>query len=251
MSNIYHILNGDALKAQFPKTINGEIIVARECLVDGPVQADSLEKFFQLRAEFISELDETYSVEKYFSDSALELEKISAITADSQVYLWFEEDLFCQVNFWFVVHLLSQKAEASRIYLVRPPAHTPYGFGGLSKEELIKSFKNSISLSEVDKIAALWSAYAQNDATALLALARALPVYPFLLEAVEAHLARIPHNNYPGRPKAALLQIMEELGTRDFGPVFKVFHQREAIYGFGDVQVRRLWEELVADGSTD
>jgi len=33
----YHILNGDALKEQFPDRIKGKIIIARECLVDGNV----------------------------------------------------------------------------------------------------------------------------------------------------------------------------------------------------------------------
>ncbi|WP_211277476.1 hypothetical protein [Nonlabens spongiae] len=45
MNTHYHILNGDALKEQFPKTIPGKIIVGRECLVDGPVQGDSLSAF--------------------------------------------------------------------------------------------------------------------------------------------------------------------------------------------------------------
>ena len=38
----FHILNGDALKSQFPERILGEIIVARECLVDGPVEGHRL-----------------------------------------------------------------------------------------------------------------------------------------------------------------------------------------------------------------
>ncbi|MEJ2006462.1 MAG: hypothetical protein P8X57_16220 [Cyclobacteriaceae bacterium] len=54
----YHILNGDSLKAQFPKDIDGEIIVARECLVDGEVQSDDLKELFKIRASFITS---TYS----------------------------------------------------------------------------------------------------------------------------------------------------------------------------------------------
>lgn len=34
----FHILNGDALKSQFPEQILGEKIIARECLVDGSVE---------------------------------------------------------------------------------------------------------------------------------------------------------------------------------------------------------------------
>ena len=51
--NTYHILNGDSLKEQFPNTIAGEQIIMRECLVSGNVKADSLDKFYQVRSEFI------------------------------------------------------------------------------------------------------------------------------------------------------------------------------------------------------
>ena len=51
----YHVLNGDALSAQFPEGIEGERIVARECLVDGPVGGKDLDAFFQTRAAFLNE----------------------------------------------------------------------------------------------------------------------------------------------------------------------------------------------------
>ncbi|GJM35445.1 MAG: hypothetical protein DHS20C18_44460 [Saprospiraceae bacterium] len=41
----YHILNGDSLKEQFPENIQGEIIIARECLVDGSVKGRTLVEF--------------------------------------------------------------------------------------------------------------------------------------------------------------------------------------------------------------
>ena len=46
MNNIYHILNGDSLKNQFPKSISGELIVARECLVDGNIQGEDIMNYF-------------------------------------------------------------------------------------------------------------------------------------------------------------------------------------------------------------
>jgi hypothetical protein len=38
---------------------------------------------------------------------------------------------------------------------------------------------------------------------------------------------------------------MDELGTTDFGLIFKEFNKREAIYGFGDLQVKRLLDGLL------
>ena len=55
MSQTYHILNGDALLDFFPESIlSGEIIVARECLVDGPQDGETPEAFWETRANFIA-----------------------------------------------------------------------------------------------------------------------------------------------------------------------------------------------------
>ena len=52
---IYHVLPGDALVETFEKTnIEGEIIVCRECLIEGDWQAESLEDFWQLRENYLS-----------------------------------------------------------------------------------------------------------------------------------------------------------------------------------------------------
>jgi Holliday junction resolvasome RuvABC DNA-binding subunit len=37
---------------------------------------------------------------------------------------------------------------------------------------------------------------------------------------------------------------MKELETNDFGSIFRAFNERESIYGFGDLQVRRMFDKL-------
>lgn len=97
MKSQYHILNGDALKVQFPEVLKGNIIVARECLI-GDVQGKNLEQFFHTRAQFISNFED-YNYDDYFQDTVSEFEKIRAIPENAVINLWFEDDLFCQVNF--------------------------------------------------------------------------------------------------------------------------------------------------------
>ena len=67
MKALYHILNGDVLKNQFPKQVPGQIIVARECLVDGPVDGDSMEELFETRSSFIQKAYGDYEDEDYLS----------------------------------------------------------------------------------------------------------------------------------------------------------------------------------------
>lgn len=244
MKKVYHILNGDSLKQQFPQNILGEIIVARECLVDGNIKGSDLDELFVSRAKFLSR---SYggSEREYYENTASEFQKILVINRNSDLNLWFEDDLFCQVNFWFVAHLIFKYLKDVSVYLVRPPMHTPYGFGGLNEGALIEAYENRVRISNLGKIASLWKCYQDGDTEPLISTAKKLKdSFPFIFRAVEAHIERIPSENDPGRPVRALIEIMNELESEDFGAVFKEFHRREAIYGFGDIQVKKLFNEI-------
>jgi len=243
MKKEYHILNGDTLKNRFPKDISGEIIVARECFVDGSVIGENLKELFRTRAEFISNNYKGYTAQDYYNNTVPEFKKMQSITAGAEVNLWFEDDLFCQVNFWFVINLLS-KREAS-IFLIRPESLNQFGFGGLNKSALKSIYKRRVHLSRVGLLARLWHYYQKTEFEKLLETAKKLKdELPFILLAVKAHIARIPSANNLGQPAESLKQIMIELNTNNFEPVFKEFCKREYIYGFGDLQVRRLLVEI-------
>ncbi|MBC8214119.1 MAG: DUF1835 domain-containing protein [Candidatus Marinimicrobia bacterium] len=245
MKKQYHILNGDSLKEQFPDGIQGELIVARECLVDGNVKGKDLNDFFHTRAEFISSNYNGYNEQDYFEKIVPEFQKMQNIPDNSDVNLWFEDDLFCQVNFWFVVHLLCKSIKNTTVFLIRPKVHSQYSFGGLNKSELISIYENRLELTELDKLANLWESYQIGDTTKLVDSARKLESkYPFILPAVEAHIERIPTMGNIGRPTESLVAIMKELETDEFGAVFREFSKRESIYGFGDLQVKRLFDEI-------
>ena len=245
MKKQYHILNGDSLKAQLPSSIEGEVIVARECLVDGSVKGNSLDELFATRARFISQAYGDYTQEQYYTDTVTEFQKILGIVDDAEINLWFEDDLFCQVNFWFVCNLMYQTNQQNPVYLIRPEKHTQYGFAGLNPEELETALANRIELKELDTIAGLWLLYQNKDNEQLRKAAVSLkPKYPFIIPAVMANIDRVPREGNPGRPIQAIVQIMNELRTEDFGTIFKEFCARESIYGFGDLQVKRLVDEI-------
>ncbi len=245
MQDQYHILNGDSLLERFPRQITGSMIVARECLVDGDVRGDTLEELYKTRAKFISETYGDYSVAQYYADTVAEFEKVMSIPENSEINLWFEDDLFCQVNFWFIAKLILHNGRACNVFLIRPAHSIQYGFAGLDDARLVAAFENRIRIEALDKMASLWNFYQQNHTRNLMDLATALkPSFPFIYEAVVAHLERIPTANNPGRPMRSLKKIMKELDTDAFGPVFREFNRRESIYGFGDLQVKRLFDQL-------
>lgn len=245
MKKQYHILNGDALREQFPKTIQGEIIVVRECLVEGNVQGKKHSELFVSRAAFLSQ-NYGGTLDDYYGRVASEFERINTIEDEAEVNLWFEDDLFCQVNFWFVTSLLVNQNQNNKIFLVRPNKLNEYGFGGLSESELVSFYSNRIPLVKLSRIASLWILYQENRLRELIAVAREMEtLYPFILVAVEAHIDRSLNDEVQGRPIKSLVQIMADLKTKEFGPVFREFCSRESVYGFGDLQVKRLFDIAV------
>ncbi|MBD8488855.1 DUF1835 domain-containing protein [Echinicola sp. CAU 1574] len=247
MGKTFHILNGDALMSRFPSAFQGDVIVFRECLVDGDVSGESDEEFYQNRASFISRSYGEFTPESYFEMTVPELEKIKDIPKQSTVNLWFEDDLFCQVNCWYVLDRLKGQDHQGKIYLVRPFTSLEYGFAGLDEQGLISNFERRQELknSELDVLGKLWKAYQYKNDNELLKIANeSINFADFLKPSVNAEIDRKSSEGELGRPEKSLLKIMEDLDTRDFGPVFQEFCKRESIYGFGDLQVMKLWRKL-------
>lgn len=246
--HIFHILNGDALSEQFPADIPGQRIVAREALADGLIQGSTPEQFFAGRLTYMQE-KYGISAEEYTRLSIGEFQKIQCIPPDAFVFLWFEDDVFCQLNCWFVAFLLAYEHHRGPCYLIRPQEHSHLGFGGLSREDLLALYREKAQLVDVNKLSELWKTVQTGKAAAALDHAReALQAYPFIATAVGAYFEALPGANDPGRPKRSLICIVKELGTTDFRKVFAEFNKREAIYGYGDLQVQRLLQELVESG---
>lgn len=247
MSKQVHILNGDALKAQFPDPISGDIIIVRECLVDGDVTGNTIKEFYSTRAKFLKSCLQENSTDFYYQKTVVEFEKIRELTEKSEINLWFEDDLFCQVNLWFVFHLLNKSGKSYSVNLVRPNEKNRYNFGGMSQSELIEAFQNKTKIEEYEYIefAKFWNLYQEKNIDKMLKIATKLnDKYSFILPAVIAFSELIPQNGRLSKPEQTLIQIKHELNTTEFEPVFKEFCKREAIYGFGDLQVKRILDKL-------
>ncbi|SHO64290.1 DUF1835 domain-containing protein [Algoriphagus zhangzhouensis] len=238
----FHILNGDSLSQQFPKEISGEKIIFRECLVDGPVKSDSEDDFWNQRRKFI---EAEFQEANYDSYSKAEILKISEIPEDSKVHFWFEEDLFCQVNFWKACTLLPPSIQSA--FLVMPGSNSPYSFAHLSNENLISQWENAVELNseDLELFQSLWKSFQNSDPEeALQSASNFEEIFSFLIPAIKAWKEMIPNENSEGLPKEELKKIHQELQTENFGPVFREFHRRLPIYGLGDTQVLKLWQSI-------
>jgi hypothetical protein len=242
-----HILNGDALKESFPfDSIAGEVIVIREAFMDGPVSDVYDAAYWTKRKNYIQN---TYGESEHNYDDRVrsEFNRLEEITGDDEVYLWFEDDLFCQCNMWFAVHFISQKSEPV-FYRVYPEADTErwMGFGRTTKEDLIQYFNKAIKLNkkETEHIERLWEAFVADDRETLVELSETgCGGIRFQKEVVQALLDRVPDETGQGRPQKTLSALLME-GDQSFYDIFEKFAQREGIYGFGDTQVAHMLKEL-------
>lgn len=239
----FHIVTGDCLAEKLPlDRLGGELIVCREALIDGPVGATDESGFWNARASFLTETPEAFS--KYFNDVKAEFDKIERMEADDQVYLWFEHDLFCQVNYWFTVDRLARHA-LPHVYRVSPlpKAHSLWsGFSDHDSDDLIQCFERADAFAGGDfKLGInLWECYRNEDVVGLTRMANSLsPCFPHLDVVCKAEAERKRN----ARPQKVLEEILSK-GYTNFNDIFVQFSKQEAIYGFGDIQVGQMLKNI-------
>lgn len=239
---IIHVLPGDAYVDTFRETgIEGDVAIFRECLIEGDVTGENLQDMFTSREAFLSAAypDPAKSYQEFVVN---EIEKFAHAKASDEVNLWFEYELFCSVNYWFCLSLLANSN--ADIYRVAPSVRDDStkwrGFGKLDAQELIECWNHRIRLKKADLELGrdLWNAYRSKNIEQLLRLGtNASPAFPYLIDVVEAEEV------IDSEPKRILRELVGE-GTTDFGEVFPLFARRAGVYGLGDVQVKRIFDEL-------
>lgn len=243
----FHILNGDALAAEFPLDgIPGEIIVIREAFIDGPVSMVYDDAYWESRKNYIQnnydEIPSTYELHV-----KPEFDKLQLITSNDEVFLWFEDDLFCQCNMWFAVDCISKQSQPT-FYRVFPEAdmETWRGFGRTNKKDLQDYYSQTVVLNTADvlHLRNLWNAFVHTDNPALLMLSeKPCNAIRFQKEVIKAQADRAHNSPELGRPYRTLSTLLQE-GELSFYQIFERFAKKESIYGFGDSQVRNMLKEL-------
>ena len=241
MRNPIHITNGDYLTEDLKKIpISGEIMVCREALVSGDIAANSLQDFWEIRAKYIAK---AYNVSKksYYKNGVSEFEKMLNIREGSDVNLWFEDDLFCQVNLWFCISLLSE-IEGLKMFRVfpKPSADNLWkGFSDTESSELEACLGSKVLLNENDINLAqnLWKSYKNKDIESLKELSKSdSTCYRFLEEVIDAYININPVD---------FIRSHIENGMTDFNSVFEKFREELGSFGFGDLQVKSLYEKVL------
>jgi Domain of unknown function (DUF1835) len=246
MEKTLHILNGDdTLKGFNDSGLDGDVIVWREVLSEGPVTKAIDSEFWKMRAKWISE---TFKVtpEHYFERQVDKLAKFNC--PHEEINLWFEFDLHCQVNMLAAMQLIEQQVDLSEkaIYLISPDSYPGVedfrGMGQLDGEQLEYLFDGRLRLTEYDFRLAeeAWSLYVQGDATELQNWIDTNPFWGslhLLKAAMQAHVKRLTVNEAGLGYIAQKLLTIQQSGVVDRVEIYKHFWAENKIYGMGDKEL--------------
>ncbi|MEP7340946.1 MAG: DUF1835 domain-containing protein, partial [Acidobacteriota bacterium] len=243
-----HIHNGDSTantmrEAGFP----GEHFAFREALATGPTpQCLSTDGWIAVRAAYLAEQVKLDTARIKQELAALDA-TLATIANHEEVILWFEHDLFCQINLVYLLDRFArQETLPSRLSLICigefPGVADFRGLGQLTAEQMASLFdtRHTVTEAELSLGQRAWADYCSpnpHDIEALLgADASALP---FLDGALRQHLARFPSvRNGLGHAENKLLGFIAE-GVSNAGSLCPAFFNAEPAYGLGDSQIRR------------
>lgn len=242
---VLHILNGNASIPAFKEAgLAGQVLVWCEILSEGPALSSLPEHaFWEVRKRFItSEFNATAA--DYKVKILDELPKLEQARTFFEVILWFDADLMCQVNLLYLLQKLYRQ-KVKIISVCTPPI--PENIGLLSPEEIAALFyeRKSVSETQLRQADELWQLYTSSDPTQLqLYLQQETIELPVLQQALALHLRRFPNcKTGLGKPQEQLLYLVKR-GITGINAVMEEFWKEFAGYGYGDLQLQKLVEQL-------
>ena len=237
-----HIHNGESSAGTLKMSdVAGEHLPFREILMAGPTpQGLTTEEWRSVRARFLA-VDDGPDEEKCRKDLADQDEALSRFRDYEEVVLWFEHDLFCQVN---LIYLLAwfhgQPSSNAKLSLV---CFNEF-LGPMTPEQMAALIdkRHEVTAAEFQIAAAAWRAYCSPDPENIESLlGEDTSAMPYLQDALFRHLARFPSTkNGLGYIENRALQLIAD-GRSSFESLFPVFWKTESEYGLGD---SALWDDM-------
>lgn len=273
-ANLLHITNGDSTTNYLRKLhFKGDFITWREMLCEGKTTTDvGSESFWKTRYDF---LKSSYKVsKKKFIDFTLkEYRSLCKHKHQDEIVLWFEYDLFCQINMLAVISWLKRYRKDYKVSLVQSGKidgkQELFSLNQLDKVQINQHFDNRIELRQDDIEYAdyIWQLYCSDSPLRLETVHKFNPMSPFvyLEDAIRSHLLRFPslenglnaiennilytaqHNKFKTKEGLVnhLLQNQGNLGFGDLQYFQKIDELRSLFHTFKPVNLRKKAKEVL------
>jgi hypothetical protein len=253
MSSLLHITNGDIFTSKL-KTLGvpGAIITWREMLCEGKTESNvGSENFWKTRFEF---LNKNYKVSKslFIEKTLKEYRSLCNHKKQDEIVLWFEYDLFCQINMLAVISWLKTHRKYAQISLVcsgkEDDSDTLYGLNDLSDEQLKNLYKNKtvLTLDDIEYADYVWQLYCSDNPIRLENLSDYESFqFKYLESSIQAHLHRFPSvKNGLNEMESKILQLAVDTKPANKGDFMNILLKNQGVLGFGDSQFQRTLGRL-------
>ena len=242
-SSILHITNGD-LTTNYLKKLNfsGDFITWREMLCEGKTTTDvGSENFWKNRFDF---LNSSYKItKKKFIDFTLkEYRNLCNQKAQNEIILWFDYDLFSQINMLAVLSWLKRYRKGHHISLVNSEkvedSNTICTISNLNSEQIIQHFKNRIELKQDDLEYAdyIWQLYCSDSPLRLesVYLQNTTSPFQYLNSVLASHLQRFPSiENGLNKVENTILKTANKHSSINKKQLVATLLKEQKLYGFG------------------
>ena len=249
MSSLLHITNGDSLTDRLKSLdLKGDIITWREMLCEGKTLTNvGSESFWKTRFEF---LNKNYKVSKsWFIEKTLkEYRSLCNHKQQDEIVLWFEYDLFCQINMLAVISWLKTHRKYANITLVcsgkEDDTDKMYSLVELEDDYLLQLFEKRSELKQDDIEYAdyVWQLYCSDNPIRLENLTDFKNYqFEYLSDAIKAHLKRFPTiKNGLNELENHILKLSVEEKPKSKKQLMNTILTNQGVYGFGDTQIERI-----------
>lgn len=252
-SKTLHITNGDSTTNYLKKlNIEGEFITWREMLCEGKTTIDvGSERFWKNRFLY---LKSSYKVtkQKFINYTLKEYRNLCNKKQLDEIVLWFENDLFCQINMIAVISWLKRYRKGYTISIIQPKLRrsTVYkGFSELTENQISQALKKRINLTldDIEYADYIWQLYCSDSPLRLEVVYKFNPMSPFqnLTTAVEDHLKRFPsiHNGL-NAVENEILSVAHTNMLKNKDQLVGTLLKSQPNYGYGDLQYLQKLEQL-------
>ena len=236
-----HITNGESVS--IPQSgLPGQVVYWNDILHDGPVPRGlPLQELSRIRERFIADFLAVPISEVSF---ARRDEAITHFRDHEEVVLWFEHDLYDQLQLLQILDWFSQQDRAATLVsLISVDSY----LGPMRPEQLVPLFeiRHAVTAAEFDTARAAWTAFCSPEPAGLReVLFSDTSALPFLRHALLRHMQQFPavHNGL-SRTERQILDLADS-GLHEFRELFPAAQKLEESIWMGDSTFRQYLHGL-------
>lgn len=255
MTKTIHVLNGDSTAQILEKTeIKGDVVVWREMLCEGPLHKEvGSDEFWTKRYAFFEKELGVQRLE-YYDKTIKEIVRLEDLSGYDNIVLWFEYDLFCQVNLLALcTYLLDNYVKKANYYLIctgkEKGKEQLQSLSDYSPSEFKTLFENKVILSKTNLEFAKesWKLYVENNIDILKSFDfNQSSKFKYLQLAINQHLLRFPTENGLNQIENKILDVINSnsFTKNEIVKNLLIWQQIETVYGFGDLQYFQYLNKL-------